>query len=102
MLIFGAKKFVTICVMFFWVHLFTYVRQYCRSFREQWIRAKYERREFVEESTLSPLTPTSTKEGHMFKRGKDDKKFNKRKFTLNHSDGTLKYYVKDVCANCHL
>ena len=57
---------------------------------------KYERKEFVERSNVSMLTPNNIKEGYMFKRGKADKKFNKRKFILNTGNGTLKYFVKDV------
>ncbi|CAG2108265.1 unnamed protein product, partial [Medioppia subpectinata] len=62
--------------------------------REQWIRAKYERKEFV-----NPCDASYTKghmEGYLWKRGREDGKFLLRKFVLNETEGTLKYYVKQT------
>ncbi len=36
-------------------------------------------------------------EGTLYKRGKEDGKFLPRKFVLSSVEGTLKYFVKDVC-----
>lgn len=35
------------------------------------------------------------REGYLWKRGKDDKKFQRRRFVLSETDNTLKYYNKD-------
>lgn len=63
--------------------------------REQWIRAKYERKEFVSE----PMTSYADDylEGFLYKRGKEDGKFLPRKFVLSSVEGTLKYFIKEVC-----
>jgi hypothetical protein len=61
--------------------------------REQWIRAKYERQEFVEGS--KPTYLSGRKEGYMWKRGKDDKHFQRRRFILDASENTLRYYNKE-------
>lgn len=61
--------------------------------KEQWIRAKYEREEFIH---VDRQTYTSgTMEGFLWKRGKEDGRFQQRKFILNEVEGTLKYYVKE-------
>lgn len=36
-------------------------------------------------------------EGTLYKRGKEDGKFLPRKFVLSSVEGTLKYFVKEVC-----
>lgn len=64
--------------------------------REQWIRAKYERKEFV--STLMTAYAGDYLEGILYKRGKEDGKFLPRKFVLSSVEGVLKYYVKEVSA----
>lgn len=61
--------------------------------REQWIRAKYERKEFLEPKPL-PYT-CNIKEGYLWKKGKDDKAFQKRRFVLDTTENTLKYFNKD-------
>jgi len=67
---------------------------FIRVVREQWIRAKYERKEFVQ-----PPDTDYTKgdfEGYLMKRGKKDGKFLPRKFVLDHLAGTIKYFIKAV------
>lgn len=60
---------------------------------EQWIRAKYERLEFSK--SVRPSFTSGKMEGYLMKRGKEDSRFHPRKFVLNESDDTLKYYVKE-------
>ncbi|XP_002733352.2 arf-GAP with dual PH domain-containing protein 1-like [Saccoglossus kowalevskii] len=64
----------------------------CQVLREQWIRAKYERNEFMDVERQSYLS--GIKEGLLWKRGKDDSKFQQRLFMLNEKENVLKYYVK--------
>ena len=64
-----------------------------RVLREQWIRAKYERLEFMDPEKQQYLK--GFREGYLWKRGKDDKKFNRRRFVLSETENTLKYYNKD-------
>ena len=66
----------------------------CSVIKEQWIRAKYERKEFIQ-----PVDAPYSKgnmEGYLWKRGKKDGKFYQRKFVLSHAEATIKYYVKEV------
>lgn len=65
-----------------------------RILREQWIRAKYEREEFihVEKQRYS----RGTMEGFLFKRSKVDDSCKQRRFVLSERDNTLKYYVSNV------
>lgn len=65
-----------------------------RVVREQFIRAKYERREFSK--TLDTEYSKGDLAGMLMKRGKEDGKFLPRKFILDHQEGTLKYFVKQV------
>lgn len=60
---------------------------------EQFIRAKYERREFS--SPQLPIYVSGHMEGYLMKKGKEDKSYQPRKFVLNESDYTLKYFVKE-------
>ena len=62
---------------------------------EQFIRAKYEREEFVEPGRQLGYI-ASTKSGHLFKRHRDSAKFEIRRFELNEASNTLSYYVKEV------
>ncbi|XP_035993232.1 arf-GAP with dual PH domain-containing protein 1 [Fundulus heteroclitus] len=65
----------------------------CQVLREQWIRAKYERKEFSE--PVESLTYESgTREGMLMKRGRDNGQFFSRRFVLSEREGTLKYYTK--------
>ena len=76
---------------------------YCVSsvLREQWIRAKYQRLEFVDIDKQTYLQ--GHKEGYLWKRGKEDKKFQQRKFVLDEKTNTLKYYNKEDVriSRCH-
>jgi hypothetical protein len=42
------------------------------------------------------------KEGYLWKRGKDDKKFQRRRFVLSETDNTLKYYNREDVSFEHL
>ncbi|KAH9365298.1 hypothetical protein HPB48_018300 [Haemaphysalis longicornis] len=59
--------------------------------KEQWVRAKYEREEFVHPDRQ--IYQEGRIEGWLNKQGKEDGRFHPRRFVL--SDGTLKYYVKE-------
>ncbi|CAL1267968.1 unnamed protein product [Larinioides sclopetarius] len=61
--------------------------------KEQFVRAKYEREEFIHVD--KQVYTTGFMEGYLWKRGKEDGRFQQRKFVLSESDGTLKYYVKE-------
>ncbi|XP_048869542.1 arf-GAP with dual PH domain-containing protein 1 [Brienomyrus brachyistius] len=65
----------------------------CQALREQWIRAKYERKEF---STAGGKLPyeEGMREGMLMKRGRDNGQFFSRRFVLLEREGTLKYYAK--------
>ncbi|XP_044130144.1 arf-GAP with dual PH domain-containing protein 2-like isoform X2 [Bufo gargarizans] len=65
----------------------------CRVLREQWIRAKYERREFI--SNKKSLYAVDYKEGFLWKKGRDNGQFLKRLFIFSESEGLLKYYTKE-------
>lgn len=59
--------------------------------KEQWVRAKYEREEFVHPDRQ--IYQEGNMEGWLYKRGKEDGRFHPRRFVLK--DGVLKYYVKE-------
>uniref|UniRef100_A0A8C0ESI5 Arf-GAP with dual PH domain-containing protein 1 n=1 Tax=Bubo bubo TaxID=30461 RepID=A0A8C0ESI5_BUBBB len=61
----------------------------CQVLREQWIRAKYERKEFTDGLLL-----LGVKEGILWKRGRDNGQFLPRKFLLSEREGCLKYFTK--------
>lgn len=65
----------------------------CKVLREQWIRAKYERREFASNKTC--LYAVDYKEGFLLKKGRDNDQYYKRLFIFSESEGLLKYYTKD-------
>ncbi|XP_040927637.1 arf-GAP with dual PH domain-containing protein 1 isoform X2 [Betta splendens] len=65
----------------------------CRVLKEQWIRAKYERKEFTEPGLRLPYED-GTKDGMLMKRGRDNGQFLSRRFVLSERDGTLKYFAK--------
>lgn len=59
---------------------------------EQWIRAKYERQEFLNVDKQTYITDSV--EGTLMKKAKDENKYFPRKFVI--SDNSLKYYSKEV------
>ncbi|KAK2833564.1 hypothetical protein Q5P01_017453 [Channa striata] len=64
--------------------------------REQWIRAKYERKEFTGEIKYPPVSyTTGFYEGMLWKKGKENTQFLKRKFVLSDREFTLTYYNKE-------
>uniref|UniRef100_A0A3Q0RHG8 ArfGAP with dual PH domains 2 n=1 Tax=Amphilophus citrinellus TaxID=61819 RepID=A0A3Q0RHG8_AMPCI len=71
-------------------------QQDCNVLREQWIRAKYERKEFIGETKYPPLPyTTGFYEGMLWKKGKESTQFLKRKFVLSEREFTLSYYNKE-------
>lgn len=60
---------------------------------EQFIRAKYERKEFS--GTQLPYYTSGRNEGFLMKKGKEDNKYFPRKFILNEADDTLRYFVRE-------
>ncbi|XP_077426465.1 arf-GAP with dual PH domain-containing protein 1-like isoform X2 [Vanacampus margaritifer] len=68
----------------------------CVVLKDQWIRAKYERREFVgEKGYFQQSYGADTVEATLWKKGKDNKHFFKRIFLLSHKDFTLRYFTKE-------
>ncbi|KAA0196908.1 hypothetical protein HAZT_HAZT009084 [Hyalella azteca] len=60
---------------------------------EQWIRAKYERREF-ETDTCKDYTRGEMR-GHLMKKAKDENKYFPRYFILSEAENCLKYFPKE-------
>ncbi|KAL4647989.1 arf-GAP with dual PH domain-containing protein 2 [Arapaima gigas] len=70
--------------------------QDCAVLKEQWIRAKYERREFTAEGLhFQQAYCSGYYEGILWKKGKNKKQFLKRRFLLSQKDFTLKYFTKE-------
>lgn len=68
----------------------------CVVLKDQWIRAKYERREFTGENNYIQQTYTTDLfESTLWKKGKDNKQFLKRIFSLSKKDFTLRYFIKE-------
>ncbi|KAI2663178.1 Arf-GAP with dual PH domain-containing protein 1 [Labeo rohita] len=65
----------------------------CQVLKEQWIRAKYERQEFMDNSKKL-IYEDETRDGMLMKRGRDNGQFLSRRFVLSQREGTLKYYTK--------
>ncbi|XP_014344438.1 arf-GAP with dual PH domain-containing protein 1 isoform X2 [Latimeria chalumnae] len=65
----------------------------CHVLREQWIRAKYERKEFIYIEKQEPYS-AGYREGFLWKRGRDNGQFLSRKFILSEREGALKYFNK--------
>ncbi|XP_070246519.1 arf-GAP with dual PH domain-containing protein 2 isoform X2 [Bos mutus] len=65
----------------------------CMVLKEQWIRAKYERQEFMADGKT--ISPPGNREGFLWKRGRDNAQFLKRRFVLLAREGLLKYYTKE-------
>ncbi|XP_053551263.1 arf-GAP with dual PH domain-containing protein 1 [Bombina bombina] len=66
----------------------------CQVLREQWIRAKYERKEFIYIEKQEPYS-AGYREGLLWKRGRDNGQFLSRKFVLSEREGALKYFNKN-------
>ncbi|XP_075384315.1 arf-GAP with dual PH domain-containing protein 1 [Tenrec ecaudatus] len=66
----------------------------CLLLREQWIRAKYERKEFLHLEKQEPYS-AGYREGLLWKRGRDNGQFFSRKFVLTEREGALKYFNKN-------
>ncbi|KAF7643192.1 hypothetical protein LDENG_00243650, partial [Lucifuga dentata] len=65
----------------------------CQVLREQWIRAKYERKEFCEPGK-SFTYEEGSRDSVLMKRGRDNGQFLSRRFVLSEREGTLKYFTK--------
>ncbi|CAB1417178.1 unnamed protein product [Pleuronectes platessa] len=65
----------------------------CMLLREQWIRAKYERKEFMSVERQEPYS-AGYREGFLWKRGRDNGQYLSRKFILSEREGVLKYFNK--------
>ncbi|XP_016787534.1 arf-GAP with dual PH domain-containing protein 2 isoform X7 [Pan troglodytes] len=65
----------------------------CLVLKEQWIRAKYERREFMADGETISLP--GNREGFLWKRGRDNSQFLRRRFVLLAREGLLKYFTKE-------
>ncbi|XP_064478554.1 arf-GAP with dual PH domain-containing protein 1-like [Ornithodoros turicata] len=61
--------------------------------KEQWVRAKYEREEFIYPDRQ--VYEHGSMEGWLYKRGKEDGRFYPRRFVLREGEACLKYYVKE-------
>uniref|UniRef100_H3CC42 ArfGAP with dual PH domains 2 n=1 Tax=Tetraodon nigroviridis TaxID=99883 RepID=H3CC42_TETNG len=67
----------------------------CIVLKDQWIRAKYERREFTGESNHQPVYCSDLFEATLWKKGRDNKQFLRRRFLLSRTDFTLRYFAKE-------
>ncbi|KAM5215788.1 arf-GAP with dual PH domain-containing protein 2 isoform 5-T6 [Hipposideros larvatus] len=65
----------------------------CLVLKEQWIRAKYERQEFMADGKT--ISPPGNREGFLWKRGRDKAQFLRRRFVLLVKEGLLNYYTKE-------
>uniref|UniRef100_A0A8C8EDU4 Arf-GAP with dual PH domain-containing protein 2 n=1 Tax=Otus sunia TaxID=257818 RepID=A0A8C8EDU4_9STRI len=67
----------------------------CLVLREQWIRAKYEREEFVATRLCQDPCSAGSHEGFLWKRGRESRQFQRRRFLLSAREGVMKYYTKE-------
>ncbi|XP_029998650.1 arf-GAP with dual PH domain-containing protein 2-like [Sphaeramia orbicularis] len=68
----------------------------CFVLKDQWIQAKYDRREFTGETNyLQQTFNLDHYEVTLWKKGKDNKQFLRRIFLLSQKDFTLKYFIKE-------
>ena len=67
---------------------------FIRVLLQQFIRAKYERKEFIYPEKQEAYS-RGKKEGILMKRGKKDNKFKPRKFFISAQDNCMKYYNRD-------
>ncbi|XP_068178694.1 arf-GAP with dual PH domain-containing protein 1 [Antennarius striatus] len=65
----------------------------CQVLREQWIRAKYERKEFTGPGTNFTYEE-EVRDGILMKMGRDNGQFLSRRFVLSVREGTLRYFAK--------
>lgn len=65
-----------------------------RVLREQWIRAKYQREEFIQAE--KQRYTRGTMEGFLHKKDKLSDTCRQRRFVLSERDQTIKYYVNNV------
>ncbi|XP_054845386.1 arf-GAP with dual PH domain-containing protein 1-like isoform X2 [Eublepharis macularius] len=65
----------------------------CLLLREQWIEAKYKRKEFMKPGKQLPYSK-GLKEGILWKRGRDNGQYFPRRFLLSEREGCLKYFTK--------
>ncbi|XP_028669807.1 arf-GAP with dual PH domain-containing protein 1 [Erpetoichthys calabaricus] len=65
----------------------------CQVLKEQWIRARYARKEFIYTERQEPYS-AGYREGILWKRGRDNGQFLSRKFILSEREGVLKYFNK--------
>ncbi|XP_072207995.1 arf-GAP with dual PH domain-containing protein 2 isoform X1 [Excalfactoria chinensis] len=68
----------------------------CLVLREQWIRAKYEREEFVATRVCQDPCSAGCLEGFLWKRGRESKQFKQRLFLLSAQERVMKYYTKET------
>ena len=62
-------------------------------YKEHFISSKYDHKEFASPSGTDHYQ-NGHKDGFLWKRGKDDRQYKKRRFVLNVAERTLKYYIK--------
>ncbi|NXE87630.1 ADAP2 protein, partial [Menura novaehollandiae] len=67
----------------------------CLVLRQQWIRAKYEREEFVATQVCQDPCSAGSREGFLWKLGKRRRHFQKRQFLLSAREGVMKYYTNE-------
>ena len=79
---------------FIWISVKLITFGFGRILREQWIRAKYQREEFIH--VEKQRYTRGSMEGFLFKRSKVDDTCKQRRFVLSERDNTLKYFVSNV------
>ncbi|NWY21645.1 ADAP2 protein, partial [Aphelocoma coerulescens] len=67
----------------------------CLVLREQWIRAKYERGEFLDTQVCQDPCSAGSREGCLWKLRKGRRQFQKRQFLLSAREGVMKYFTKE-------
>ncbi|NXP28147.1 ADAP2 protein, partial [Scytalopus superciliaris] len=67
----------------------------CLVLKEQWIRAKYEREEFVATRVCQDPCAAGSREGFLWMLGPGRRQFHKRQFFLSAREGVMKYYGKE-------
>ncbi|KAM8879086.1 arf-GAP with dual PH domain-containing protein 2-like isoform 2-T3 [Spinachia spinachia] len=89
----AAKAFYEKCVPAFF---YRPQQSDCFVLKDQWIRAKYERREFTGENKCRQPSYCSDRfESTLWKKGKNKRQFLKRTFLLSRKDFTLRYFIKE-------